>query len=194
MIKSALHMQKLIDDLLSFSRTSSTEKVYETTDLNESLEEVKASLKHILDEKNVEIISSNLPVAKVIPFQFIQLLENIISNSIKYSKQDIQPKIEISSEVVKGEKSNISDVPLEKQYYKISIKDNGIGFEQHFSNKIFELFQRLHAKNEYSGTGIGLAICKKIMENHDGYITAESTPGEGSTFHIFLPVEINKID
>lgn len=192
MITSAIHMQKLIDDLLAFSRTSSTEKVFEKTDINELLEEVKASLKLSLEEKGVIITSSKLPVTKIIPFQFNQLLENILSNSIKYSKAEVKNKIKITSEIVKGKSIRNEDAPEEKEYYKISIIDNGIGFEQQYANKIFEPFQRLHGKSEYSGTGIGLAICKKIMENHEGYINAESAPGKGSTFNIYLPLEINK--
>lgn len=183
------NMQKLIDDLLAFSRTSSSEKILSDVDLNFLLEEVKHSLKHTIDELNVTIIADKLPIAKVIPFQFQQLLENIIGNAIKYCKTGVNPIITITADNVLGANHILEGADPRKNYHRISITDNGIGFEQIYARKIFEIFQRLHGKSEYSGTGIGLAICKKIVENHKGFITAQSTEGNGATFSIFLPFE-----
>ncbi|MFY9309483.1 MAG: PAS domain S-box protein [Bacteroidia bacterium] len=186
-VTATSNMQKLIDDLLAFSRTSSMEKNLSLTDLNVLLEEVKASLRYTIEEHNVTISASALPAVKVIPFQFQQLLENIIGNAIKYRKLDISPEISITYDVVMG-KNYVSDGALpDMEYNRISVKDNGIGFDQIYSRKIFEIFQRLHGKNEYAGTGIGLAICKKIVENHKGIITAEGVEGQGAIFHIFIP-------
>jgi len=128
-----------------------------------------------------------LPVIKVISFQIQQLFVNIIGNALKYSKPGISPVISIDCE-----KLAVDDYPAlikdtHKKYYKISISDNGMGFDQQFSEKIFNLFNRLHQKGEYPGSGIGLSICKKIAENHDGFIIAEGKPGIGATFIVYLP-------
>lgn len=188
-ITATTNMQKLIDDLLAFSRTSSTEKNLSITDLNVLTEEVKTSLKYTIEENNVTISSATLPVLKVIPFQFQQLLENIIGNAIKYRKPDTKPFISITYDIVPGQDFVSEGALPDMEYNRISVKDNGIGFNPVYSRKIFEIFQRLHGKNEYPGTGIGLAICKKIVENHKGIITAEGREGEGATFHIFIPAK-----
>jgi signal transduction histidine kinase len=114
------------------------------------------------------------------------LFTNIIGNAIKYKKDDTIPEIEIDSRIVRGETLNIPKAK-ESEYLQITIRDNGIGFDQEYKEKIFDLFQRLHSKENYSGTGIGLAICKKIIQQHNGFIEAESEKGNGSTFKIFLP-------
>ena len=184
---AANRMQVLIDDLLTYSRTNTDQRRVETTDLNVILNEVKSDLREKIDEKQAEIKSTKLPTMEVIAFQFRQLLINLIGNSMKFSKQDVAPKIEIKSEVVTG-----SEIPDHKQspnkkYHHITLTDNGIGFESEYNQKIFEVFQRLHGRSEYSGTGIGLAICKKIVENHNGFIRAEGILDVGATFHIYLP-------
>jgi PAS domain S-box-containing protein len=188
-INSTSNMQKLIDDLLAFSRTASSEKTYKPVDLNTLLNDVKFSLKETMDEKNAVITAGVLPTIKLIPFQFQQLLENIISNAIKYNKPGVGPQITITSDMVSGKNYLSQGANSEKLYTKISIADNGIGFEPQYAERIFELFQRLHGKDEYPGTGIGLAICKKIAINHNGFITAEGKEGSGSTFNIFVPIE-----
>jgi len=189
-INSAGNMQRLIDDLLAFSQTTSGVKKQETLDLNILLEEVENSLKDTIEENNVTITSTQLPTLRVIDFQFRQLLENLIGNAIKYRKIGVKPTIRITSSLVSG-KSYINDgADAKKNYQKFLFSDNGIGFEQEYATKIFEIFQRLHGKSEYSGTGIGLAICKKIMENHNGFITAQSRVGEGSVFNVFFPVNM----
>ncbi|MEP6930090.1 MAG: ATP-binding protein, partial [Flavobacterium sp.] len=128
-----------------------------------------------------------LPKLSVIPYQIEQLFINLIGNSLKYSRPDSIPQIHIESEKVhSADYAGLLDQNT-KKFYKITFKDNGMGFDPQFKETIFVLFQRLHSKTDYPGTGIGLAICKKITDNHKGYITADSTPDEGSEFTIFLP-------
>ena len=133
-----------------------------------------------------------MPEIKSISFQIRQLFINLISNSIKFSKPNEIAKIIIKSEILKGSEIKNHDVLMNENYIHISISDNGIGFESHQSKKIFEVFQRLHAKNDYAGTGIGLAICKKIVENHKGFIDASSEINNGATFNIYLPIDIGQ--
>jgi signal transduction histidine kinase/CHASE3 domain sensor protein len=184
---SASRMRILIDDLLQFSRTNKAEKVYDSTDLNDLLENAKQELAQKIEEKKATIENDELPKLKVIPFQIQQLFTNIINNSLKYSKEDTPPIIKISSALVVSQNEPLLPKTKDK-YYKISFEDNGIGFEQEYADKIFILFNRLHNKNEYDGTGIGLAICKKIVENHQGYIFAEGNPGKGALFIVYLPI------
>jgi signal transduction histidine kinase len=181
-------MQNLIDDLLSWSKTETSEKTFQLCDLNEILEEVKTTLKVFIEEQAATIEAENLPVVKVIPFQFKQMFENLLINSIKYSKPDAAPHIIIASEQVKGDHIKMHEAQPDKDYYKLSVRDNGIGFDPQYAERIFELFQRLHDKHEYPGTGLGLAICKKVIENHKGFITADASPGSGATFTVYLPV------
>ncbi|HEY6976940.1 MAG TPA: PAS domain-containing protein [Chitinophagaceae bacterium] len=185
---AATRMQNLIEALLSYSSTNTTDIVYEPTDLNFLVDEVKINLSDIIEEKNAVIESLPLPVIDTIPLQFHQLFLNVISNAIKYSKHGIAPHIKISSQIVCGCEIKEPGADEKIKYWKLSIADNGIGFEQQYQHKIFELFQRLHGKSEFSGTGIGLAICKKIVQNHRGIIAATGNPGIGATFNIFIPV------
>jgi PAS domain S-box-containing protein len=189
MVKAALRMQNLIDSLLEFSRTTTARKNFEATDLNVLLDEVKKELAHRIEEKKAEIKSAHLPILTIIPFQFRQLLSNLISNSLKYSREDITPVIEISATYVKARELKEKAATAGKDYFRFKVTDNGIGFEQEYAEKIFELFQRLHGRNEYSGSGIGLAICKKIVENHHGFMRAESELRKGATFYFFIPVK-----
>ena len=184
MNSAANRMKRLIEDLLIFSRTTVTNAVFEYCDLNIMLEEVLSTLKFSIDETNAIIESEKLPVAYIIPFQFRQVFQNLISNSIKYRKPGIAPHIKITAKKVR---EKINSQP-ENDYIKLTFSDNGIGFEQQHAEKIFELFQRLHTKEEYPGTGIGLAICKKIIQNHHAYILAKGEMNVGATFEIYLPV------
>jgi signal transduction histidine kinase len=188
--KETIRMQKFITDLLLYSRTSKAEKTFEVTDLHEILENSKKELSHRIEETNAIInTSSYLPVMIVIPFQIQQLFSNLISNSIKYSKSGVNPIIDISSETVYGRDLPQYTGSPDNRFFKITFSDNGIGFEQQYAEKIFSLFYRLHSGKEYSGTGIGLAICRIIAENHKGYILAHGFPGKGSIFDIYLPVK-----
>ncbi len=189
-IVSAARMQMLIQDLLAFSRTTATtESIFEPVDMNLILEEVKIMLSSPIEETKAVIESAPLPVLKGLPFQLQQLFLNLINNSIKYSQENEIPHIKISSAIVKGKKINNSMAIADKNYFEITVEDNGIGFDKKNAEKIFELFQRLHNKDQYSGTGIGLAICKKIVHNHNGFIMAKSNAGKGSAFYVYLPME-----
>lgn len=189
MVKAAVRMQNLIDSLLEFSRTTTARKSFEPTDLNELLDEVKKELAHRIEETKALIKATHLPNLSIIPFQFRQLLSNLISNSLKYAKSDTTPVVEISATYIKACNLQEKAAMTDKDYYKFSVADNGIGFEQEYAEKIFDLFQRLHGRNEYSGSGIGLAICKKIVENHNGFMRAEGSPDGGATFYFFIPVK-----
>ncbi len=184
---AANRMQKLIDDLLLFSRTNKADKAFESTNLNNILENSKQELMQLIEEKSVTILSPILPELNVIPFQIEQLFINLIGNSIKYSKPDTAPVITIDTTLVSSKEIIGASASADKKFHKISFADNGIGFEQQYAESVFTLFQRLHDDKKYSGTGIGLTICKKIVENHNGFITAEATPNVGASFTVFLP-------
>jgi PAS domain S-box-containing protein len=185
---ASVRMQMLIQDLLTYSRTSTDQRKPESVDLNELLDTVKKELSDTIREKNAAIESSKLPVISAVRFQMNQLFTNLISNSLKFSTPDVPPRIVIRSEMVTPEVAKDEGAHAFVKHHHISIEDNGIGFEPEYNEKVFELFQRLHGRSEYSGTGIGLAICKKIVENHGGIITASGKKEGGATFHIFLPV------
>ena len=184
---AAGRMQLLIDDLLAFSRINTTDHKFEKVDLSLIVEEIKTELKDTIQEKHAIIEASELCFANIISFQFRQLMYNLISNALKFSQPDLASHILIKSKIVKGNKLSNGKLSSEKNYCHIIIKDNGIGFEPHFSERIFEVFQKLHSKDVYAGTGIGLAIVKKIVENHNGIITATSELNKGATFDIYIP-------
>jgi PAS domain S-box-containing protein len=188
MHQGALRMQTLIRDILAYSRTNTSDKVFELTNLNDLVAQSKQELEVLISEKNATIISDNLPVMKVIPFQMQQLFTNLLNNALKFSKHGIPPKVVIGYNLVGGEAVQPPAPDLAKQYHHFSVQDNGIGFEPLYARKIFEVFQRLHGRSEFGGTGIGLAICKKIVENHNGVIRGDAQINEGATFHVYLPV------
>lgn len=190
---SAERMQALIEDLLTYSHTQYLKEDLKKTNLKDVIEQVKLDLNEELIEKNANIEIHNPFIINIIPFQFKQLFHNLLSNSIKFSRTGKPLRITIGNELVKGSDLKKLDLQDDKTYCHITYSDNGIGFDQHYSDKIFELFQRLHRKTEYPGTGIGLAIIKRIVENHKGAITAKSKLGEGATFNIYIPSE-NKSD
>lgn len=184
---STNRMRELINDLLAFSRTNIIDRIYENTDLDTIIENVKEALRENIKEKNALIITDLHGKINIIPFLFIQLLENLINNSLKFSQKEVPLEITIKSRIATGKDlHNDKLIPLEN-YCHISFQDNGIGFEPEHSEKIFGVFQRLHSRDVYDGTGIGLAIVKKIVENHNGIIMATSQPMKGATFDIFIP-------
>ncbi|HZV70842.1 MAG TPA: chemotaxis protein CheB [Saprospiraceae bacterium] len=187
MQNAAQRMRTLIQDLLAFSHLSNSERTFELYDLKKIIEEVKIDLKSAIEEKKATIKLGQMCKINIIPFQFHQLLQNLINNSLKYSNPAIPPDIFITSSNIKNNKDSNPKLITNKKYCHIAITDNGIGFEKEFSEKIFEVFQRLHGKEEYAGTGIGLAIVKKIVDNHNGIITATSVINKGTTFDIFIP-------
>ena len=188
---AALRMQTLINDLLTFSHTTNiNERNYESVNLNVVLASIKEELTLMISDKKAQIsvTPAVLPNLNAIPFQIHQLFSNLITNAIKYSREGVNPIINIKHDVVMGEDlRNIEGIMPSNNYYHFSVVDNGIGFESMYAEKIFVIFQRLHTRNEYAGTGIGLAICRRIVANHQGIIHAESQEGQGSTFHIYLP-------
>ncbi|WP_133642422.1 PAS domain-containing protein [Zeaxanthinibacter enoshimensis] len=188
-IIAASRMRTLIEDLLAFSKTSTSLGDFRVMPVGDVVQEVKEDLSDKIQATNATINSTDLCVIKMIPFQIQQLFVNLIENSLKFAKDDQDPVITITSEKVSGK--NVSEILLDpkKLYCKITVKDNGIGFEPKYGERIFQVFQRLHGRNQFEGTGIGLAIVKKIVQNHNGGITAESEPGKGATFRIYLPVE-----
>ena len=186
---SAERMQSLIDDLLAYSRTHNLEGDFEKTNLNLIIEQVKQDLSEELLQKNAIIETDKACMVSIIPFQFKQLFYNLISNSLKFSKPEEPVHITIKNECVSANVLEGQNFDDDTKYCHITFSDNGIGFEQKYSEKIFELFQRLYGRTEYPGTGIGLAIIKRIVENHRGVITAQGELGKGATFNIYLPLE-----
>ncbi|MBS7230186.1 two-component sensor histidine kinase [Flavobacterium psychroterrae] len=182
---SAFHMQALINDLLNYSRTSVTEKKFEIVSLNEIVNNVLDNLKQEIKLKNAIIEISGDCKAYVISSQFAQLIHNLLSNSLKFSKKGETPRIIIKSIYTKPKTKNL---PSSADYCHITISDNGIGFDPQFESRVFEMFQQLNNKNDYKGTGIGLAIVKKIVENHNGIIKATGKLGKGAKFDIYIPV------
>lgn len=187
---SASRMQILINDLLAYSRVNGTDNTFEITDLNVIIETVLSELSQAqtIEEKNVTVNYKDLPEVNGIPFQLKQLFTNLIGNSLKYSNGDRAPIINIQATIADGKDIPNANVDANKKYNKISVSDNGLGFEQEYAEQIFTLFQRLHDKQTFSGTGIGLAICKKVVENHHGFIIATGKPDEGAIFDIYIPV------
>ena len=183
-------MQQLIHDLLAYSRTKTSDRQFEVVDLTTVLTDIKEDLKDEFKQNNVIIEtddSCGIKV-KVIPFQFRQLLYNLISNSIKFAKSNETPVVKLFCKITEASELNSEKLIPNMTYYHLSISDNGIGFKSDYKEKIFEIFQRLHGREEYSGTGIGLAIVKKIVDNHGGIITAEGELNVGATFNIYLPL------
>ncbi|MEX0661894.1 MAG: PAS domain-containing protein [Balneolaceae bacterium] len=186
---AADRMRNLIEDLLYFSRVNNADKVFETIDLNVIIEEVKEDLKEEIKEKNATVEVGEICEIYVIMFQFRQLMKNLFSNALKFTRPDVSPHISIHSVIKKGSKLDAEKLDPDKKYCHIIFKDNGIGFEAEYNERIFDVFQRLHSREEFKGTGIGLAIVKKIVDNHNGFIFASSKPDEGAQFDIYLPVE-----
>lgn len=187
-VKASERMQHLVNDLLKFSKHTNDIFGFEKTDLNEIMTEVLSDIEHHIQKKNAKISIDNLPVIWAIPSQIRQLFQNLISNSIKFTREELVPEVIIKSEKIEG--ANIEGLNrdlVNNTFYKIYIQDNGIGFDPKYAEDIFVVFKRLHSYHEFEGTGIGLSICKKIIDKHNGYISAESSPDKGSTFIIILP-------
>jgi CHASE3 domain sensor protein/two-component sensor histidine kinase len=184
---SANKMQTLLIDLVNYSRTIKGDKVYVDIDLRDTIHRAIDELSSDIEDKNATIEIGTLPRMKAISFQLDQLFINLISNSLKYSKDDVNPQIHIYTEDIFDDVYCAEKLILNEEFHKIVIKDNGIGFKQEYADKIFILFQRLETDPKYAGTGLGLAICKRIVDNHSGYIKAESEPNVGTTFTIYIP-------
>jgi PAS domain S-box-containing protein len=186
---SAERELSLIRDILNFSQLAKEKQQYTKVDLNEVLKNVKDDFELLIEEKKAVITSDPLPVIEGIAVQISQLFANLISNGLKFSDKKRIPLIAISCITVPAEEiKGIKELKDGITYYKISFRDNGIGFNQKNARQIFDIFQRLHRRTEYEGTGIGLAMCRKIVQNHNGDLYAESVEGQGSVFHVYLPL------
>jgi PAS domain S-box-containing protein len=184
---SADNMRMLIDNLLEFSRTTRSSYAFEWINLQDIITNVKTDLELKIEETNASIVTATLPRLEAVASEMKQLFNNLLSNAIKFRDSSVAPIIHITSgKTTKTEKEE-HHLPVDKEFFKIQVHDNGIGFEEEYADRIFQIFQRLHGKSEYPGSGIGLAICKKIVDNHNGIMYAESKPGSGATFVVILP-------
>jgi light-regulated signal transduction histidine kinase (bacteriophytochrome) len=180
-------MFTLIEELLNYSRTTVGTSEFEHVDLNEVITAIEQMNKEAIEENKISIEKDDLPTIKGIPFQVNQLMENLITNAIKYKHPLRNVQIQIKSKIVKG--SELAGVPAEanRKYQMISVIDNGVGFKPEYAEKIFNIFQRLNNHPNAKGSGIGLAICKRIVQNHHGFIKAAGSENEGARFDIFFP-------
>jgi light-regulated signal transduction histidine kinase (bacteriophytochrome) len=178
MISAAERMRKMIEDLLSLSRVTSSRQPFVDVDLNQMLKTVLEDLEVSIVQSHAEIILNDLPVVKADPLQMQLLMQNLIVNGLKFHKPGEPPRITIAAHSLGG-----------GSQFEIVVEDCGIGFDMHHAHKLFQPFQRLHGRSEYEGSGIGLAICRKIAERHSGYISASSQPGVGTRFTVHLPTD-----
>ena len=186
MHSAAGRMHTLINDLLVFSRVTTKAQPFQPTDLGKIAEDVVSDLETRIEETGGSVEIGPLPVIEADELQMRQLLQNLIANALKFRKTDVPPHVRISAERIAARPSENGHFPSEEMV-KIYVRDNGIGFDEKYLDRIFTPFQRLHGRNEYEGTGIGLAVCRKIVERHGGELTAESSSGKGSTFIVSLP-------
>jgi two-component system CheB/CheR fusion protein len=187
-------MSTLIKEVLNFSRILHGDAPFEKVALNDIINDITNDLDLLIAEKNAVINCSTLPVMEIIPLQISQLFYNLISNSLKFSKKDLAPIINITSRTLKPkELEQYKSINPQLTYCEISFKDNGIGFPAQFSDQIFLIFHRLNSRDQFPGTGIGLALCKKIVINHQGEIIAKSIEKEGAIFQIILPLTQEKV-
>jgi len=180
--RSVRRMRRLIDHLLSFARVSTGDLSFESVDLGTLAGEVVDDLHSLIQETGGEVVVGHLPVIEADPTQMTQLPTDLIGNALKFHRPDVPPSVMVDGQIVDDDRIGGS------QMCRFTVRDSGIGFDEMHTGTIFSMFQRLHGHGEYSGTGIGLAVCQRIVENHGGEITAVSTPGEGSTFIVNLPV------
>ena len=190
-LSSTRRMQKMINNLLEFSRVTSSSKTFELTDLNEILKGTLSDLEVTIQQRKAQVIIDELPVIEANPAQLSQLFINLISNSLKFTQPGIDPVITLSVSDFPVSEVQKRKLPAERAYIRILVKDNGIGFLNENASRIFTIFQRLRGRSEYEGAGIGLSVCKKVVEGHQGLIEAFGIPDVGATFEIILPVNQN---
>jgi signal transduction histidine kinase len=190
--KAAERMQTLITDILTFSKISVDKPAFMESDLNTLISEILSEMEEDLREKGAKVIIDKLPVLYVNPSLMKPLFHNLIGNALKYRKKDIEPVIKVTSDVTTPVNGK-SPKEQGNRYCRIFIEDNGIGFDQKYAEEIFGMFKRLHHNTEFEGTGIGLALCKKIVEQHKGYISARSKINEGSTFIVSIPLQLQQL-
>ena len=190
MRKASERMQMLINNILDFSKFSAETQSFEETNLNRLLDDVLSDLEIEIEKKKAVIVIEDLPSLWIIPGQMRQLFQNLLSNSLKFCRKDSTPNVKVFAEKVKGEMiSNGNGINPGEEFCRIHVQDNGIGFDEQYAEKIFVIFQRLHSNHLFEGTGIGLSICKKIVEKHNGFISATSEPEKGAMFTITLPLK-----
>ncbi|RYD94627.1 MAG: hypothetical protein EOP50_09220 [Sphingobacteriales bacterium] len=184
---AARRMSAALRDVLNFASLNRAEQVTET-DLGEVLAAVQSDLELAIHEKKGSITSDALPTIRAIPHQMHQLFYNLVNNALKFAQPGVPPVLTIScSEAGEELHARYPELDTAQHYYEFTFRDNGIGFSPASAEKIFVMFQRLHARDTYAGTGIGLALCRKVVQNHGGKIWAESTAGAGAAFHVLLP-------
>jgi PAS domain S-box-containing protein len=188
MRSAASRMQLLIQDLLSFSRISTKAQPFVAVNLETVTQEVLSDLEVKIEETGATIELKGLPTIDADPMQMRQLMQNLIGNALKFRQKETTPFISISAEPIKSNGNGLGP------QCQISVADNGIGFDEKYTDKIFAVFQRLHGRAEYEGSGVGLSICRKIAERHNGSITAQSIPGDGATFVVILPLTQSKVE
>ena len=184
---SVVRMKTIIDDLLRYSHQEKLDQQFMPTDLNAIIKEIKSDLDLVIEQKGATIENNELPPVIGVPSQLHQLFFNLITNALKFSKPNTPPQIKVTAHTLfTNELPEAYNLDVNRSYVQINVTDNGIGFNQEHALQIFELFKRLHGRSEYEGTGIGLALCKKIAENHSGHIWAESILGVSTTFKVLL--------
>jgi signal transduction histidine kinase len=188
---AANRMRLLIDDLLAYSQVNSEHEKFSAVNLQTLISEILNDLDTLIKETKAEVNIGQLPVVNGDRRQLYQLFQNLLTNALKYCKRNSSPDIIISAEVTDGKNLpvDLSAYQHNRRFHLVTVADKGLGFEHQYAKKIFHIFQRLHGKNEYPGTGVGLAIVEKVVENHHGHVWAEAEPGEGARFFILLPAE-----
>jgi len=181
-------MSNLLRDLLAFS-SADRESLFTRVNLNEIVTEIESDLEMLVAQKAAIVMKSDLPTIDAIPLQMRQLFYNLLNNAVKFATPERNPLVRIECAPLNQKKHQQWQLPANRAFVQLSVMDNGIGFEPEYADKIFELFKRLHNQQTYQGTGVGLALCKKVVENHQGRIWAESEYGRGAAFHVILPVK-----
>jgi light-regulated signal transduction histidine kinase (bacteriophytochrome) len=189
MLNASENMRNLIDNLLEFSKVSRSKQPFEKVDLSATVKNVLEDLDMRIEESGANISVASLPSIQAIPSQMRQLFFNLLHNAIKFRKKETALVVTIKPRKLSNPEIKKYQLLPSHEYSLITVSDNGIGFDQQYAERIFQLFQRLEGKSEYPGTGIGLSICRKIVSNHKGLIFAESNPAEGTVFSIILPKE-----
>ncbi len=188
MQNAAARMQELIEGLLTLSRITRRARDFVQVDLGEIVRQVVGDLEAQIERVHGQVKVGKLPTIQAEPLQIRQLLQNLIANALKFHRPDEPPVVKIEARYVLPREQRQSRKSLAEEKCRITVEDNGIGFDQQYAERIFGIFQRLHPRDVYEGTGIGLAICRRIVEYHGGQISAQGTPGKGSTFEVLLPV------
>ena len=188
MQSAAARMQTLINDLLTFSRVISASQPFVAVDLNTVVRGVLSDLEVRIEQQKASVEIGELPTIEADPLQMRQLLQNLIGNALKFQRPEAKPVVKISTRIIKSPFAGTADEDPYAEQCELTIQDNGIGFDEKYLEKIFAVFQRLHGRNEYEGTGVGLAVCRRITDRHGGTITATSKPEQGASFSVLLPV------